>query len=126
MDKEKIIAGIVGGVVAGFSIGVGFLIAQRTMGRLASKKNKGDSDTVADAEKKGVAEGVKQAKTEEQAAQFAAMNAGRGRRRPAPRGGFMGFDGNESTFSGDPSSMSFSGDPTHFGSTPNGNLNSFS
>jgi hypothetical protein len=37
MDKEKIIAGIVGGVVAGFSIGVGFYLAQRTLGKRLSK-----------------------------------------------------------------------------------------
>ena len=38
MDKEKLISGIIGGIVAGFSIGVGFLIAQRTMGKFLSNK----------------------------------------------------------------------------------------
>lgn len=127
MDKEKLISGIVGGIVAGFSIGVGFLIAQRTMGNLISKK-KADNDTkVSDAVKEGVKEGVKQAKIEEDAANFAAMNANprsRGRHamnkmmmnRPS---NFMGFDG------GNPDEMNFVSDPRRFKGSPNSILNNF-
>ena len=130
MDKEKIIAGIVGGIVAGFSIGVGFMIAQKTIGRWGQKKSKSDTDEVAEAVKKGVTEGVKQAKTEQDAANFAAMNASQGGRAKrhigrGQQGQFMGFNGKPSGFVGDPSKMNFSGDPLSFGSTPNGALNSF-
>ena len=129
MDKEKLISGIVGGIVAGFSIGVGFLIAQRTMGKFLSKKEDKDTTTVADAVKQGVTEGVKQAKVEEDAANFAAMSANphnsqRSRGRQAMqymagrRSSFMGFDGN-------PMKMDFEGDPLKFGMSPNGSLNSF-
>ncbi len=76
MDKEKLIAGVVGGIVAGFSIGVGFMIAQKTMGRFFNKQQpKNENADVADAVAKGVTEGVKQAKVEEDAANFSAMNA---------------------------------------------------
>lgn len=138
MDKEKLIAGVVGGVVAGFSIGIGFMIAQRTMGKFFHKKEASASTDVADAVAKGVTDGVKQAKLEEDAANFASMTAnadpraaGRGGNRNNPRrameaqmmGGrrssFMGFDG-------DPSKMEFNGDPLMFGGSPNANLNTFS
>lgn len=128
MDKEKLIAGVVGGIVAGFSIGVGFMIAQKTMGRFFYKKTEESDTKVADAVAKGVSEGVKQAKVEEDAANFAAMNAmskgGRSRGGRAMnqmnngRGStFMGFDGN-------PNKMSFDSDPLGFKS-PNSSLNSF-
>lgn len=124
-DKEKLVTGIIGGVVAGFSIGVGFLIAQRTMGKIISRKSKEQEKSVADAVKEGVTEGVKQAKMEEDAANFAAMNANggrtsRGRRamnHMGRRSSFMGFDGH-------PNSMSFDSDPTGF-SSPNSSLNNF-
>ena len=133
MDKEKLIAGVVGGIVAGFSIGVGFMIAQRTMGKFFHKKEAKDGTDVADAVAKGVTEGVKQAKIEEDAANFSAMNAaaqksgGRSQGRQAMnqmmqqgrRSSFMGFDGN-------PASMGFNSDPLQFKSSPNGDLNSFS
>jgi len=122
MEKEKIIGAVVGGIVAGFSIGVGFLLAQRTMGRLASKKAKGGADDVASAVKQGVAEGVKQAKVEQDAASYANMTASRGakakrmvRQQPSP---FMGFNG-------DASKMEFNGDPIHFGAMPNADLHRF-
>ena len=130
MDKEKLISGIIGGVVAGFSIGVGFLIAQRTMGKFLSKKEDKDTTTVADAVKQGVTEGVKQAKVEEDAANFAAMNASqRGVGNGSSRGraamnsmgrqsSFMGFDGN-------PNKMSMTSDPLQFNMSPNSALNSF-
>ena len=125
MDKEKLIAGIVGGVVAGFSIGIGFMIAQRTMGRFFHKKEEKDTTTVADAVAKGVTEGVKQAKIEEDAANFsnmvAAQKSGRNPRRvmEGRSSSFMGFDGN-------PTKMEFNGDPLQFGQSPNGMLNTFS
>lgn len=131
IEKEKLIAGIVGGIVAGFSIGVGFMIAQKTMGRFFVKKTEESDTKVADAVAKGVTEGVKQAKVEEDAANFAAMNAmnskngSNGRRamnqmmmQGGRRSSFMGFDGN-------PNSMGFNGDPLQFKSSPNGGLNSF-
>jgi hypothetical protein len=127
MDKEKLIAGVVGGIVAGFSIGVGFMIAQKTMGRFFQGKEENSDSKVADAVAKGVTEGVKQAKVEENAANFAAMNASKGgsRGRQAMNqmntqrgGGFMGFNG-------DPTSMEFNGDPLMFLSSPNGELNNF-
>jgi len=131
MDKEKLIAGIIGGVVAGFSIGVGFLIAQRTMGKFLSRKEEKDTSTVADAVKQGVTEGVKQAKIEEDASNFAAMNASqRGANTGSSQGraamnamsarqsSFMGFDGN-------PNKMSLTSDPLQFGLSPNSALNSF-
>jgi len=121
IEKEKIIGAVIGGVVAGFSIGVGFLLAQRTMGRLANKKKKGESSDVAEAVKKGVTEGVKQAKVEQDAASYANMTSSKGARAkrmmrtPSP---FMGFDGN-------PTKGGFEGDPRFFGKMPNGDLNSF-
>ena len=129
MDKEKLVAGVVGGIVAGFSIGVGFMIAQKTMGRFFYKKAEDNDTKVADAVAKGVSDGVKQAKVEEDAANFAAMNAmnqkGGSRGRDAMnqmmnqgrRSSFMGFDGN-------PNTMSFDSDPLSFKS-PNSHLNSF-
>ena len=126
MDKEKLIAGVVGGIVAGFSIGVGFMIAQRTMGKFFHKKEQSDTNSVADAVAKGVSEGVKQAKIEEDAAKFSNMIASKNPRREMERvmqssgrrSSFMGFDGN-------PNKMEFNGDPLTFGQSPNGNLNSF-
>jgi hypothetical protein len=134
MDKEKLIAGVVGGIVAGFSIGVGFMIAQKTMGRFFNKQQpKNENADVADAVAKGVTEGVKQAKVEEDAANFSAMNAA-AQKNPRSAGGqairqfakenggrrssFMGFDGN-------PNKMGFNGDPLMFQNTPNQELNSF-
>lgn len=123
MDKEKLVSGIIGGIVAGFSIGVGFLISQRMMGKFFNSKAKEVDTSVSDAVKKGVSEGVKQAKMEEDAANFAAMNANNGSKgrsamhKMNPRSNnFMGFDGN-------PNSMSFNGDPLLFRPSPNGNLN---
>ena len=130
MDKEKLIAGVVGGIVAGFSIGVGFMIAQRTMGKFFHKKEESDTKSVADAVAKGVSDGVKQAKIEEDAANFsnmvAASNGSKNPRREMERvmqqagrrSSFMGFDGN-------PNKMQFNGDPLTFGQSPNGGLNSF-
>jgi hypothetical protein len=128
MDKEKLISGIIGGVVAGFSIGVGFLIAQRTMGKFLSKKEDKDTKTVEDAVKQGVTEGVKQAQIEQDAANFAAMNArnvkgSRGRAamqqmNMGRQSSFMGFDGN-------PNKMSLTSDPLQFNLSPNSALNSF-
>ena len=133
MDKEKLIAGVVGGIVAGFSIGVGFMIAQRTMGKFFHKKEADAGVDVADAVSKGVTEGVKQAKIEEDAANFANMTAAakningatgsRGRAAQNAMGmgrgsTFMGFDGN-------PNKMDFNGDPMMFKNTPNQELNSF-
>ena len=130
MDKEKLIAGVVGGIVAGFSIGVGFMIAQRTMGKFFQKKEESDTKNVADAVAKGVSDGVKQAKIEEDAANFsnmvAASKGGKNPRREMERvmqqsgrrSYFMGFDGN-------PNKMQFNGDPLTFGQSPNGGLNSF-
>ena len=77
----------------------------------------------------GYQEGLKQAKIEQDAANFAAMNAAttkksRGKQAMSQmmmsqRGsGFMGFDGN-------PNSMSFSSDPTGFKGSPNSMLNNF-
>ena len=129
LDKEKLVAGIVGGIVAGFSIGVGFMIAQKTMGKFFHKKMQNEDVKVADAVKEGVTEGLKQAKVEQDAANFAAMNAAtmkksRGKQAMSQmmmsqRGsGFMGFDGN-------PNSMSFNSDPTGFKGSPNSMLNNF-
>jgi hypothetical protein len=119
MDMQKIVPAIIGGVVAGFSIGVGFLIAQRSMGTWILKKEAKKSDSVADAVKDGVKEGIK----EVQASNFAAANAqgGRGGRRPSRGNGFYGFDG----FNGDARKMGFSGDPLKFGKSPNSRLNSY-
>lgn len=131
---QKLVQGVIGGVVAGFSIGVGFLIAQRMLSKWGYKhqlesNNKPD---IASEIKQGVKEGVKEAKTEEQAAQFAAMNAEQGAARKGKRSAgkvaqsmFVGFNGKESEFEGNPNKMSFSGNPMDFGSTPNGSLNSF-
>ena len=132
MDKEKLVAGVVGGIVAGFSIGVGFMIAQRTMGKFFHKKEEKDTSDVADAVAKGVANGVKQAKIEEDAANFSNMvAASKGGRNPRKameqamqQGGrrsssFMGFDGT-------PASMGFNSDPLQFKNSPNGELNTFS
>jgi hypothetical protein len=132
IDKEKLVAGIVGGIVAGFSIGVGFMIAQKSMGRFFNKKVEESDTKVADAVAKGVSDGVKQAKIEEDAASFAAMNAinsssksgnSRGGRAinqmnfTKQRGSYMGFDGH-------PSSMGFDANPLGFKS-PNSELNNF-
>lgn len=134
MDTQKVITGVVGGVIAGFSIGVGFLIAQKTMGGLFHRKSSTKDESIKDAVSKGVSEGVKQAKVESDAAAFAAMNAsrqpktrsqGRQAMRTMNSASFMGFNGKESKFEGNPHKMSFSGDPRTFGMTPNGNLNSF-
>lgn len=128
MDKEKLVSGIVGGIVAGFSIGVGFYLANKMTSRLGKKKT---DETVSDAVKKGVQEGIKQNKVEEQAAQFAAMNAsqgGRAKRQMIPQPQYIGFDGIEEGkgFSSNPADMLFSGDPMEFGQTPNSsNLNSY-
>lgn len=125
MDSEKIIQGVVGGVVAGFSIGVGFLIAQRMMSKWAYGGNASakKEDDVAEAVKKGVAEGVKQVNMDQAVANFSsAMSAAespkhqKASRRPAAR--FSGFDGN-------PQKMNFNGDPRKFGASPNGALNNF-
>jgi hypothetical protein len=140
MDKEKLVAGIVGGIVAGFSIGVGFMIAQKTMGRFLTKKAENEDTKVADAVKQGVTEGVKQAKVESDAANFAAMNAmsnnnkrGRSQGRNAMNHAmfgatrntaFMGFDGEKSDFSGNPNKMNFDANPMGF-SSPNSDLNNF-
>ena len=130
MEQKQIIGAVVGGIVAGFSIGVGFMLAQKTMGRFASKRGKDESDSVADAVKEGVKEGVKEAKTAQDAASFAAMNAeqGGGKRRPNPKrrvDNFLGFDGKSKNAYGDPKEMSFIGDPMMFGMSPNSGLNSF-
>lgn len=114
MDSEKIIQGVVGGVVAGFSIGVGFIIAQRMMGKWAYGTVAKKEDDVADAVKKGVAEGVKQVNMEQAVANFSAMSEPGKKRRPK----YSGFDGN-------PQKMNFNGDPRRFKSSPNGILNSF-
>lgn len=127
MDKEKLIAGVVGGIVAGFSIGVGFMIAQRTMGKFFHKKEEKDTTDVADAVAKGVTEGVKQAKIEEDAANFSNMINSKNPKRAMDKlnmmqnsrsSSFMGFDGN-------PNKMNFNGDPLQFGQSPNGMLNNF-
>jgi hypothetical protein len=134
MDTQKVITGVVGGVIAGFSIGVGFLIAQKTMGGLFHKKSAIKEEGIQSAVSKGVSEGVKQAKVESDAAAFAAMNAsrqpkqrsqGRQAMRSMQSPSFVGFNGKESKFEGHPSRMSFNGDPRTFGLTPNGSLNSF-
>lgn len=119
MEKEKIVGAVVGGIVAGFSIGVGFLIAQRTMGKWVNKKAQQEKDTISDAVKKGVSEGVQQAN-------FAAMSGQQMKRRTQQ---FMGFDGQETKewestkFDSNPNSMSFSSEPTRMGSPNSSSLN---
>ncbi len=119
MEKEKVVSAVVGGIVAGFSIGVGFMIAQKTMGRWVNRKAEKEKETIADAVQKGVAQGVQQAN-------FNAMNGQQMKRRTAS---FMGFDGNtseiewsESQAVSDPMSMTHSSDPLSMGS-PNSSLN---
>jgi|7_EtaG_2_1085326.scaffolds.fasta_scaffold142633_2 hypothetical protein len=83
MEKEKVISAIVGGVIAGFSIGVGFLLAQKTMGKWASKKGEQEKDKIADAVSQGVNQGMQQ---------FNAMNGQQMKKRTSR---FMGFDGKD-------------------------------
>jgi hypothetical protein len=124
MDKEKVIGAVVGGIIAGFSIGVGFLIAQRTMGKWVSKKAVKEQDDIADAVKKGVSEGVKEAN-------FSAMSAQNNATRSRRGGGssFMGFDGKMDSpdwsvdnISGSPLDMTMTSDPMSMAS-PNSSLN---
>ena len=121
MDSEKIMGAVVGGIIAGFSIGVGFMIAQKTIGRWVNNKAKAENDTVASAVKDGVKEGVKEAKAAEAAANFSAMVANNNGRRPQSRQAqsFMGFDG------GKPRKIMFESNPFNFVKSPNSNLNTF-
>lgn len=132
METDKIVKGLIGGISAGFSIGLGFLVAQRMFGKWGYNHLSKKEENISEEIKKGVAEGVKEAKKEEQAAQFAAMNASQGSARRGRRSSgkmaqtmFTGFDGKESGFEGNPNKMEFTGEPTMFKSTPNGNLNTF-
>jgi hypothetical protein len=119
MEKEKVVSAVVGGIVAGFSIGVGFMIAQKTMGRWVNRKAEQEKETISDAVQKGVAQGVQQAN-------FNSMNGQQMKRRTS---NYMGFDGentqtewSESKSTSDPMAMSHSSDPLTMGS-PNSSLN---
>jgi len=76
MEKSDLVKGIVGGVVAGFSIGVGFLIAQKTVGKMFHAKK--DDVNIKDEIKNGVVEGLKQIQTEKKAQAYESANGSRG------------------------------------------------